>query len=102
MKHILVLFLVTYCFSNQVKSDSSSSEEDCAESYDNHIQSNYQLECIDFIKIEEVESCFAAKCKAECVAANIKIAGASQVHSFRKIKITTLLACTRKLQLGMY
>ena len=92
MNHFLVIFLVTCYLSNNVKSDSSSSEEDSAESSEelfeieniksnNQIQSNDQLECIDFIKIEEVESCFAAKCKAECVATNSKIAGASLVIS---------------------
>ena len=86
MKHFLVIFLVTFYLSNNVKSDSSSSEEDSAESSEElfgieniNIKSDDQLECIDFIKIEEVESCFAAKCKAECVATNGKIAGASQV-----------------------
>eukprot|EP00090_Calanus_glacialis_P007689 TRINITY_DN16132_c0_g1_i3.p1 TRINITY_DN16132_c0_g1~~TRINITY_DN16132_c0_g1_i3.p1 ORF type:complete len:408 (+),score=111.96 TRINITY_DN16132_c0_g1_i3:137-1360(+) len=86
MKHFLVIFLVTCYLSNNVKSDSSSSEEDSAESSEElfgieniNIKSEDQLECIDFIKIEEVESCFAAKCKAECVAINGKIAGASQL-----------------------
>jgi hypothetical protein len=84
MKHILVLFLVPFCFSKYVKSDSSSSEEDSAENSEElfgieSIKSKNQMQCNDYIKIEEVESCFAAKCKIECVAANSKIAGASQV-----------------------
>ena len=71
-----------------MKSDSSSSEEDSADSSEElfgienlelNIKSEDQLECIDHTKIEDVESCFASKCKAECVAANIKIGRSSQV-----------------------
>jgi hypothetical protein len=88
MKPFLVILLATCCFSNIVQSDSSSSEEDSAESseeslgIDNlelNVKSEDQLECIDYKKIEDVESCFASKCKAECVAANIKDASSSQV-----------------------
>lgn len=91
MKHFLLIFLIAYYLPNNVKSDSSSSEEDSAESSEElfeveNIKSNSNIkssenhmECVDFIKIEEVESCFSAKCKAECVAANSKIAGVSQL-----------------------
>ena len=91
MNHFLAIFLVSCYLSNNVKSDSSSSEEDSAESSEElfgienlqlNIKSEDQLECIDHPKIEDVESCFASKCKAECVAANIKTASKSQVIPF--------------------
>ena len=91
MKLFLVILLATCCYSKNVKRDSSSEEEDSAESSEDmfeieNIKSNFKLEekldCNDYIKIEEIESCFAAKCKAACVAANIKTASKSQVIPF--------------------
>jgi len=105
MNYFLVFFLVIWCFSNNVKSDESSSEESdesSEESFeDKYIKSDEHLECVDYLKVEEVESCFAKKCKSECVASNLKTAGVTkkfvpesckwgcknQISSFKKAQV---------------
>ena len=82
MNYFLVFFLVIWCFSNNVKSDESSSEESDESSEESseekYIKSDEQLECVDYLKVEEVESCFSKKCNSECVASNLKTAGVTK------------------------
>merc|ERR1712106_600223 len=78
MNYFLVFFLVIWCFSNNVKSDESSSEESDESSEEKYVKSFEHLECVDYLKVEEVESCFTKKCKSECVASNLKTAGVTK------------------------
>eukprot|EP00092_Neocalanus_flemingeri_P013615 GFUD01014684.1.p1 GENE.GFUD01014684.1~~GFUD01014684.1.p1 ORF type:complete len:426 (+),score=134.15 GFUD01014684.1:229-1506(+) len=73
---------------DHVKSDSSSEEEDSDESVElfgkqeikNEIvmKKEDKPKCSNFIKTEDVESCFADRCKAKCVAVNLKVSVDSQ------------------------
>merc|ERR1719186_1871661 len=95
MNHIFVILFISCYLVQNIKSDSSSSEEDNDYSYssledddessewlteneDPQKDFNFKLECIDYINIEDVESCFVAQCAAECVASNLKVPEESQ------------------------
>merc|ERR1719186_402958 len=95
MNHIFVILFISCYLVQNIKSDSSSSEEDNDYSYSSLEDSdessewlnekedpqkgiNFKLECIDYINIEDVESCFVAQCAEECVASNLKVPEESQ------------------------
>jgi len=84
MNQFLVICVLNICVLHFVKSDLWSSEEESDEQIElfgtkeNNINKRTDEDkCISFLKIEEVESCFATQCEAKCVVAKRKAADQS-------------------------
>ena len=80
MKQFLVIALVTCSFVT-CDSDQSSSQESYESSEELFGEPKYHMQCVDFVNAEDVESCFAKKCEAECATSNIRVAKGSKVFS---------------------
>ena len=57
------------------KNDGSSEES----SEESKIAPNTHKNCVEYTKVEEVESCFAKRCEADCATINIKTARGAEV-----------------------
>ena len=105
MIRILVILSISCYLVQNVKSDSSEEDSDYSSSWlaEKEEPQNAAVSCIDYINIEDVESCFTAQCAAECVGDNLKVPEESQVRKseLRTFSFILFPECTRKLQLGL-